>query len=110
VIVGTLRKDVRNTLFQNIQIEGQGFSPGEVVDLIVEGRGINHTSQLEIPHFQVKEDGHFSNPESLQMDEPKMSWQVFVIHQHGVACTNFSTNPAGTPDPTPLTAAPDGPV
>lgn len=77
--------------FQGIQVEGKGFMPKEKLYIVIEGHGINNSVRNELFDFLVNADGSFTDTESLQLAEPKMRWQVFVVHQRGVACGNFTT-------------------
>ena len=83
----------RGASFENFRIEGKGFVPGEKLLIVIEGHGLSHGDRLESIDFPVGSDGSFVQREELQLLEPNMSWQVFVVHQRGVACTSFVTTP-----------------
>jgi hypothetical protein len=89
VTLGEIRKDP--VYFQNVLIDGTGFPPSEPVALTVDGHGPSHTFRREAPQFPVEADGSFSDSISLQLDDPVMSWQVFVVHKDGIACGIFIT-------------------
>ncbi len=86
VIFGT-----REGSFQNIRVEGKGFTPNERLSIVTEGHGVSHTRRLEVSDFPVNADGNFADLETLQLDEPNMRWQVFVVHKRGIACASFTT-------------------
>ncbi len=78
--------------FQSVQVKGQGFTPGEKLLIQIVGGGISYSERLETFNFQVNVDGNFTKIESLPLVEPDMHWQVFVVHQRGVACASFTTH------------------
>lgn len=78
---------------EDFRIEGKGFIPGEKLLSVIEGHGASHSERLESFDLPAGADGSFVQRESIQLEEPNMSWQVFVVHQRGVACTSFVTTP-----------------
>jgi hypothetical protein len=46
---------------------------------------------MEIYTASAEAKGSFVTDATLQLDEPNMQWQVFVVHRRGVACANFVT-------------------
>ncbi len=78
--------------FQNVRVEGIGFTPSEKLYIVMEGHGINHADRIEVLDKQVSPDGTFAYDEQLQLDESNMLWQVFVKHRRGLACANFRTD------------------
>lgn len=78
---------------EDFRIEGKGFIPGEKLFSVIEGHGASHSERLESFDLPVGANGSFVQRESIQLEEPDMSWQVFVVHQRGVACTRFVTTP-----------------
>ena len=82
---------MRGESFQSIRVEGKGFAPNERLSIVIEGRGVSHTLRLEVSDLPVNADGSFTDSQSLQLDEPNMQWQVFVVHQRGAACASFTT-------------------
>ncbi len=77
--------------FQDIRITGQGFMPNEQVSIVVDGKGTSHGSKIEVPHLSIKADGSLDDLGYVQLDEPNMQWKVYVIHQRGTACAEFTT-------------------
>jgi hypothetical protein len=77
--------------FQPVSVTGKGFTPGEKLSIIFEGQGKSHSSRLEAWDFPVKKDGSFVNKESLQLDEANMQWNLYIMHQRGIACSSFTT-------------------
>jgi hypothetical protein len=77
--------------FQPVTVTGKGFTPGEKLSIIFEGQGKSHSSRLEAWDYPVKKDGSFVNKDSLQLDEASMQWNLYVMHQRGIACSSFTT-------------------
>jgi hypothetical protein len=75
-----------------IRVEGQGFTPGENVNIAVEGRAETERSGGgQGGGVHVNADGSFAwGPIGLAADS-KVQWQVYVVHQRGVACASLTT-------------------
>jgi hypothetical protein len=78
---------------QSMRVEGKGFVPGERLLIVIEGHSARHGDQIESSGPPVEKDGSFGYDTSLQSDEPNVPWQLFVVHQRGVACASFVTGP-----------------
>ncbi len=76
-------------IFQSIHLVGKGFDPNATVFMAIEGRGTNQSIRLETPNFRIKSDGSIDYFESLQADEPNMTWQVFIVHRRGIVCVTL---------------------
>lgn len=74
---------------QEVYIHGRGFTPGEALFVLIEGYGTERSARVEQSNLLVQEDGTFSERQSLRRLEPTMGWQVYVVHQRGVACASW---------------------
>ncbi len=90
-IVPGARSEKRSSFFQSIQVEGMGFAPKEKLYIVVEGHGQSQGERTEFFDIKTDSDGVFTVDDSLPLDEPNMQWQVYVVHQRGVACASFTT-------------------
>jgi len=78
-------------VFQIVQLNGKGFTPGEILNLFLKGEGQRHRVELAL-NQTVAADGTFAHDETVQWKEPKLRWQGFVVHQRGVACASVTGN------------------
>ncbi len=77
---------------QIVEIRGTGFLANEKLYMVLEGNGTSHNIKYEGEMVTADKTGQFISANTLQLDEPNMSWQVYVGHQRGVACTSFTTD------------------
>ena len=78
-------------VFQSVVLSGNGFNPGEKLQIHIDGHGDTHGAKIDTTDYPVKADGTFSISDGLPLDDPSMFWEVHVVHQRGIACLGFQT-------------------
>lgn len=77
---------------QRLYLSGSGFIPEEMLSVNVNGAASTGGTGGHLPKITVDSEGKFTTIELLTIIEPQMHWQIKIIHQRGVICTDFTTH------------------
>ncbi len=69
-------------------VEGTGFIPGEKVTVVIKGR-VTAPGTIASTSETVRADSTFATSVAAAVIQPKMPFDLFVIHRRGVACVSI---------------------
>ncbi len=73
---------------RSFYVEGTGFIPGEKVTVVIKAR-ITAPGTIGSTAETVRTDSTFATSVAAAVSQPKMPFDLFVIHRRGVACVSI---------------------
>jgi hypothetical protein len=80
---------------RRVIVRGEGFQPGEELVLVFNAQVDAPTGHKELRHEvrpaqTVGDDGTFTWEQPMQPLDDNTTWNLAVVHAHGVACVTFA--------------------